>query len=180
MALGVHNFVFPLKPWLNVYKKILFFSTLLILFSFLSFKFDFHFNKAVAQPSCAHDNKTFRCVKFIKNYDGDTVTVKIPETHPLFGENIGVRILGIDTPEKNGSKPCEKERARDAQRLVENLMKNAKSIELRNVDRDKYFRVLAEVWADGKSIGDLLIKNNLAYAYDGGRKPASTNWCKIK
>jgi micrococcal nuclease len=132
---------------------------------------------ANAEVGCAHDSQTFRCVKYLKNYDGDTVTVQIPDVHPLLGKNISVRIWGIDTPEKTGRKPCEKERARDAQRLVENLMKNAKLIELRKIDRDKYFRVLAEVWVDGQSVGDVLIKNKLAYAYDGGRKPASTNWC---
>ncbi len=105
------------------------------------------------------------------------MTVEIPQVHPLLGKNISVRILGVDTPEKIGKKPCEKTRAREAQRLVENLMVRAKNIELRKVDRDKYFRVLAEVWVDGQSVGDLLIKNKLAYAYDGGRKPSSTNWC---
>ena len=63
-------------------------------------------------------------------------------------------------------------------RLVENLMKTGKTIELRNVDRDKYFRILADVWVDDKSVADILIKNRVAYAYDGGRKPASMNWCK--
>lgn len=130
------------------------------------------------EQSCTHDDTTFRCVKYLRNYDGDTVTVKIPNVHPLLGDNISVRVVGVDTPEKTGKKPCEKERARDAQRLVENLLKTAQSIELRHVERDKYFRVLAEVWADGRSIGDALIKNGLAYPYDGGRKPASLNWCR--
>jgi endonuclease YncB( thermonuclease family) len=128
---------------------------------------------------CQHDSKTFRCVKYVKNYDGDTITVKIPDVHPLIGKDISVRILGIDTPEKNGTRPCEKAKARDAQRLVENLLKRAKTVELRNVDRDKYFRILAEVWADSQSIGAILIKNKLALPYDGGRKPASTNWCEL-
>ena len=132
-----------------------------------------------SESNCAHDPKTFRCVKYVRNYDGDTVTVDIPNTHPLFGKQISVRIVGIDTPEKHGKNPCEKERARVAQRMVENLLKNAKSIELRNIDRDKYFRVLGEIWVDGKSVGDSLIKNHLAYPYDGGRKPASTDWCRV-
>lgn len=127
--------------------------------------------------SCEHDKSTFRCVKYLKNYDGDTATFDIPGVHPLLGEKASVRIRGIDTPEKNGKKPCEKDQARVAQRLVENLLKNAQSIELRNVERDKYFRILAEIWVDEKSIGDLLIKNKVAYVYDGGRKPADTNWC---
>lgn len=130
-----------------------------------------------SDQNCKHDPKTFRCVKYIRNYDGDTVTVQIPDVHPLIGKDISVRIFGVDTPEKTGRKPCEKDKARDAQRLVENLMSRAKQIELRNVDRDKYFRILAEVWVDGQSVAELLIKNHLAYSYDGGRKPANTNWC---
>ena len=146
-----------------------------ILFLFI---FSFHFSTAnEQQKNCEHDKANFRCVKYIKNYDGDTVTVDIPNTHPLIGKNISVRILGIDTPEKNGKKACEKERARDAQRLVENLMKRAQKIELRNVDRDKYFRILANVYVDDKSLSEVLIKNKLALPYDGGRKPANTNWC---
>ncbi len=129
------------------------------------------------QASCEHDAKTFRCVKYLHNYDGDTVTFEIPGVHPLLGKSISVRVLGVDTPEKNGKKPCEKDRARDAQRLVGNLLEHATSIELRNIGRDKYFRILAEVWADGKSIGPILLKNHLAYSYDGGRKLASINWC---
>lgn len=127
--------------------------------------------------SCAHDAKTFRCVKYLRNYDGDTITVEVPGVHPLLGKKISVRVVGIDTPEKTGKKPCEKDRARDAQRLVQNLLKSASTIELRNADRDKYFRILAEVWADGKSVGEILVKNGLAYRYDGGRKPASRSWC---
>ena len=56
-------------------------------------------------------------------------------------------------------------------------MKRAQKIELRNVDRDKYFRILANVYVDDKSLSEVLIKNKLALPYDGGRKPANTNWC---
>lgn len=127
--------------------------------------------------TCHHDAETFRCVKYLKNYDGDTVTFEIPDVHPLLGRGISVRVLGVDTPEKNGKKPCERQRARDAQRIVAKLLKNASSIELRRVERDKYFRILAEVWADGRSIGDVLLKNGLAYRYDGGTKPPAYSWC---
>ena len=126
---------------------------------------------------CSHDDHTFRCVKYLRNYDGDTITFNIPGVHALLGKEISVRVLGIDTPEKTGTKPCEKEKARDAQRLVENILSHGARIELRNVGRDKYFRILAEVWVDGKSVAELLTKNKLAYAYAGGRKPASVQWC---
>lgn len=134
--------------------------------------------RATTKP-CQHDAQTFRCVEYVKNYDGDTITVRIPQTHPLFGENISVRVVGIDTPEKTGKGPCEKQRARDAQRLVANLLKSKTDIELRKVARDKYFRVLAEVWIGNQSVGEILIKNKLAVPYNGGRKPASTNWCAL-
>lgn len=129
-------------------------------------------------PNCGHSPSHFRCVQYVQNYDGDTITVNIPGVHPLIGEKISVRVLGVDTAEKNGHKPCEKQKAREAQRLVENLLRHAKNIELADVQRDKYFRILAQVKADGQSISDLLLKNKLAYSYDGGRKPANYNWCK--
>ncbi len=126
---------------------------------------------------CKHDASTFRCVKYLKNYDADTITFNIPDVHPLVGEKISVRVRGLDTPEVKGKLPCEKQAARTAQRLVENLMKNAKRIDLRNVDRDKYFRILADVFVDEKSIADTIFKNNLAYHYDGGTKQ-KIDWCK--
>lgn len=129
-----------------------------------------------SQASCLHNESTFRCVKYVKNYDGDTITVDIPDIHPLLGKNISVRIRGIDTPEIKGSKSCEKETARAAKRLVESYLKRASHIELQNIDRDKYFRILADVVADGKSVSDVLIKNRLATAYDGGTKVA-VDWC---
>ena len=128
--------------------------------------------------TCTHDPATFRCVKYIRNYDGDTITFQIPGVHPLIGDNIQVRVRGFDTPEVKGKLPCEKERARDAQRLVRSLLEQAQKIELKNVERDKYFRILADVEADGKSIGPTLLKNQLAYTYDGGTK-ARVNWCSL-
>jgi micrococcal nuclease len=127
--------------------------------------------------SCVHDNTNFRCVKVLKNYDGDTITVNIPGVHPLLGEKVSVRIRGIDTAEVKGKAPCEKDAARVARNLVESLTKNAKVVHLENIERDKYFRVLADVVADGKSIKDILIKNQLAVNYEGGTKQ-KVNWCE--
>ncbi len=125
---------------------------------------------------CTHDKTTFRCVKYISNYDGDTITVKIPGAHDLFGDNVSIRIAGIDTPEIKTKNNCEKQKGRSAKKLVANLLKNAKSIELRHAKRGKYFRIVADVIADGVSISSLLIKNKLAVPYDGGTKKR-INWC---
>ncbi len=130
------------------------------------------------QKNCKHDKRTFRCVKYLKNYDADTLTVEIPGQHPLFGENISVRVNGIDSPEIKTHDSCEKQAARTAQRLVENLLKNSNQIDLLNVERDKYFRVLADVSVDGKLIKDILLSNNLAYEYHGETKK-KVDWCKV-
>lgn len=133
-------------------------------------------NSWANQSNCTHDMKTFRCVKYVRNYDADTITFDIPNVHPIIGDKISVRVRHIDTPEIKGKLPCEKEAARSAKRLIENLLKNAKRIDLENVDKDKYFRLLADVIVDGKPIKDILLKNNLAYAYEGKTKQ-KINWC---
>lgn len=125
---------------------------------------------------CDHDAKTFRCVKYIRNYDADTITFNIPNVHPLIGDKISVRVRHLDAPEIKGKLPCEKDAARTAKRLVENLLKNAKRIDLENASKDKYFRILADVRMDGKLLKDVLLKNNLAYAYEGKTKQKN-NWC---
>lgn len=128
--------------------------------------------------SCEHNKSTFRCVKAIRNYDGDTLTVRIPGVHPLIGENISVRVRGVDTPEVKGRAPCEKDTARTAKRLVHSLLRSAKRIDLVDVERDKYFRILADVIVDGRSVRDVLLKEKLAYSYDGGKK-RDVNWCEL-
>lgn len=131
-----------------------------------------------SNPACQHDRTTFRCVKYLKNYDADTITFQIHDVHPLLGDKISIRVLGVDTPEIKGHQPCEKDAARASKRLVENLLKNAKRIDLKDVARDKYFRVLADVQVDGKSLTDLLLKNGLGYRYYGKTKE-KVNWCSF-
>lgn len=145
-------------------------STFLLFLSFLT-------TPLLAFPSCQHSDTIFRCLTYLDNYDGDTVTVHIPNTHPLFGHAIKVRLIGIDTPEIKGSSPCEKEKAFYAKKYVKSLLEKAEEIELRSPARDKYFRVLGDLWFDGRSLKDLLLEKKLAIPYDGGRKP-NYNWCQ--
>jgi len=133
---------------------------------------------ASSSDVCAHDAATFRCVRFDHNYDGDTITFQIPNVHPLIGKNISVRVFGIDTPEMKGKGPCEKERAKEARDLVGSLLKSAKRVDLANLQRDKYFRILAEVMVDGSALSQKLIAAKLAYPYEGGTKE-KINWCQL-
>lgn len=100
----------------------------------------------------------FKNVEYVKNYDGDTITVNISGVHPLLGERIPIRIRNIDTEEmKTHSK-----NAIDAKLFVQVIMANAKEINLVNVSRGKYFRLVADVYVDGESLGDMLVEKGLA------------------
>ena len=71
----------------------------------------------------------------------------------------------------------EKAKGRHAKKLVKALLKNAKRIDLENIERGKYFRIVADVLIDGKNLTHYLVKNGLGYPYDGGTK-SKVNWCK--
>lgn len=118
----------------------------------------------------------FHNVKVINNYDGDTLTVNIPNVPPLFGDNMRVRLLGIDTPEMKGK--CEKEHmlAMAAKELIHNITRDNPSVSLLNTQRDKYFRVLADVQTSVGDLATILLENGLAVPYDGGTK--EKNWCE--
>ena len=82
---------------------------------------------------------------------------------------------GIDTPEIRGKCQYEKNLALDARDFVRNKLADAKEIKLTNLQRGKYFRVVANVLVDGVSLEQELLDNKLAYRYDGGKK---LSWCK--
>lgn len=108
-------------------------------------------------------------------YDGDTFRVNIKDYPRIVGQRMAIRIKGIDTPEIRGKCVKEKELAQKAKQMTVSLLKGAKVIELRNIKRGKYFRLLADVYVDGVSVGCELIKSGLAIKYNGGTK---SEWCK--
>ncbi len=128
---------------------------------------------------CKHSETELHCVKFIKNYDGDTLTVNIPNAPAFFAKKAKVRILGIDTAEIKTKAPCEKKMAKLAKEFVEKRLKRAKRIDLKKIGHDKYFRILAKVIYDGKNIGDELIQAKLAIPYEG-KKKAKVDWCRFQ
>ncbi len=112
---------------------------------------------------------------FVRAYDGDTMTVNIPNTLPIIGDEISVRIKHIDTPEIYGKCQAEKDAAHAARDAVIAMIGKCSVITLHHVERDKYFRILAEVDIDGLDVGSSLIKRGLAVQYEGGTKTHS--WC---
>jgi micrococcal nuclease len=112
--------------------------------------------------------------KVISVYDGDTFRVDIESLPPIVGKNIPIRLNGVDTPEIQGKCQYEKDLALKARDFVRSKLANATEIKLTNLQRGKYFRVVANVLVDGVSLEQDLLENKLAYKYTGGEK---SSWC---
>jgi len=108
-------------------------------------------------------------------YDADTFRVNIKGWPAVVGLNMPVRVNGIDAAEIRGKCPEEKSLAKQARLFTVNFLKGG-TVELHNITRGYYFRFAADVFVNGKSLGDALIKAGHARFYDGKSKRAE--WCK--
>jgi micrococcal nuclease len=111
----------------------------------------------------------------ISVYDGDTFRVNIKGYPPVIGENIAIRINGVDTPEIRGKCERENQLAIKARNFTRLKLSKGNVIELRNVKRGKYFRIAADVYIDNVNLGQILINANLAKKYSKNQKKGS--WC---
>ena len=107
------------------------------------------------------DVKVSRLLRVI---DGDTFACDIDEHSAIAGKNISIRLRGINTPELRSKDPEERLSAIFEKQRLSDLLTNARVIELRNIDRDKYFRIDADVYIDGEP---LLPKLNQQYLTGG-------------
>ena len=107
------------------------------------------------------DVKVSRLLRVI---DGDTFACDIDEHSAIAGKNISIRLRGINTPELRSKDPEERLSAIFEKQRLSDLLTNARVIELRNIDRDKYFRIDADVYIDGEP---LLPKLNPQYLFLG-------------
>lgn len=126
-------------------------------------------------PKFSFNGQTFLC-RVIKVYDGDSITGIIRYHFDYF--KISIRLSGIDTCEKTSKDEKIKAKAIEAKnRLIELLnfgKKDCCIVFIRCYEFDKYGRVLADLHLDpntnSETIQDILIKENLAYKYDGNSK----------
>jgi endonuclease YncB( thermonuclease family) len=127
----------------------------------------------ITLPASAQDRATVAEVTSI--YDGDTFRATIAGWPPIVGERMPVRVKGIDTPELRGKCRAETLKARKAKQATVAALRAARRIELRDIERDKYFRLLATVWLDGRSLGPDLIAAGHAVKWAGRRHDG---WCR--
>jgi len=114
--------------------------------------------------------------KVVKIYDGDTITIaaKLPNTDgPIY--RFSVRLNGIDTPEVKGKSVAERDLAKHAKAALNELL-YGKIVELRNVENEKYGRILADVYVGDIHVNQWMITENFAVSYDGGKKQRPDNW----
>lgn len=109
-------------------------------------------------------------VNVISVMDGDTIKVKYN------GELKKVRYLLIDTPEMYHKQLGEQPYGREAQSKNREILNHAKNVSLEfdvGDKEDKYGRLLAYVYADGKSVQEQLVAEGLArvgYIYQPNTK----------
>jgi endonuclease YncB( thermonuclease family) len=116
--------------------------------------------------------------RVIKVYDGDTITIasKLPfKESPLY--RLSVRLNGIDTPEIKGKDEDEKTAAKMTRDALSSLIFN-KYVTLKNIQSEKYGRILADVYLGELHLNEWLIKEKYAVRYDGGTKVSPASWLK--
>jgi len=107
-------------------------------------------------------------------YDADTFRVNITGWPDVIGKHMSIRVLGVDAPEIRGKCDAEKKAARLAKQFTVEKLRQASVIELRNIKRGKYFRILADVYVDNENLADALIKTQHGRPYNGGKRQG---WC---
>ncbi|PAL18293.1 thermonuclease family protein [Peribacillus simplex] len=111
-----------------------------------------------ADSSNEEKGKTFTA-EIIKVIDGDTVKIKMTN-----GNEETVRLLLIDTPETvHPSKPVQPF-GPEASKFAKELMPSGSKVEVETGigERDKYGRLLAYFYVDGKMVNKLLLEKGLA------------------
>ena len=126
------------------------------------------------------DTETFipqiRFAKVIKVYDGDTITVaaKLPFKESAI-YRFSVRLRSIDSPEIKGQSEKECELAIVARDALHSLI-FGKIIELRHNGKEKYGRLLADLYVNDLHVNKWMVNNGYAVKYDGGRKVRGDGW----
>ena len=117
-----------------------------------------------------------RFAKVVKVYDGDTITVasKLPfNESPIY--RFSVRLRSIDSPEIKGESEKECNLAIQSRDALHTLI-FGKIIELRNNGKEKYGRLLADLYYNEIHINKWMVDNGYAVKYDGGKKSRGVDW----
>lgn len=98
-----------------------------------------------------------------KVIDGDTIVVDVDLGFSIHLRDQYLRLARINTPELKGSTKTAGLKSKDA--LASKLANKKIYIKTRKVEKDKYGRILAEVYADDECVNDWLLQEGLAVPY---------------
>ena len=115
--------------------------------------------------------------RVIKVYDGDTITIasKVPNLKHSLIYKFSVRLNGIDSPEIKSNNKDEKTIAIKARNALSNKILQ-KDVYLKNIKKEKYGRLLCDVYLDKENINEWMIEERYAVNYDGGTKNSPDSW----
>ena len=103
--------------------------------------------------------------ELVRVKDGDTFVVTVPSWPAIVGYEIPVRVRGINSPEIHSKRPENKKLAIKAKNFTSDALWQAKIITIKDIARDNFFRIDADVYVDGKSLAEMLLKAGLAKKY---------------
>jgi micrococcal nuclease len=86
---------------------------------------------------------------------------------------VSIRLFGVDAPEQGDRAKCGQERvwAKRAKVRVQELLHGRVTLDLHGID--EFGRLLATVrLQDGRDLGQVLLKENLARPYEPGHRPS--------
>lgn len=144
------------------------------------------YNESILPPPTIHWDDTVEFTfpitggQVIKVYDGDTITIaaKLPFVgSPLY--RLSVRLNGIDTPELTSKYSEEKICAGLARDSVAELILH-KEITLKNIQTEKYGRILADVYLGDLCVNEWIVRERLGVRYDGGTKHKPVSWKRYR
>jgi len=156
-----------------------FFVVLLALFSvFAAHIFEKNKDKKAEKQNYGNLLVTFPLYNSVRDSDTFSVDVKnyLPDFPYIFRHGIIVQLNHINTPKLNGH--CEKERelASQAKRFLENALRSAERIELKEMERSETcFCIIARVYVDDKDLAGELIRVNLGVP--SFKRTTQNDWC---
>jgi micrococcal nuclease len=115
--------------------------------------------------------------KVVKVYDGDTITIasKLTNDKNSIIYRFSIRLKGIDSPEIKSKVEKEKKLAEISRDALHSLI-YGKIITLKNINTEKYGRVLADIYIENLHINNWMIESHYAIPYNGGTKIRPSSW----
>tara|TARA_X000001382_G_scaffold126240_1_gene112621 strand:+ start:1018 stop:1377 length:360 start_codon:yes stop_codon:yes gene_type:complete len=113
--------------------------------------------------------REYKISEVVKVVDGDTIDVII-DLGFYIGVKKRVRFYGIDTWESRTRNLEEKAKGLLAKAFTRDELLKSECTTLKSHGLGKYGRVLGEIYCDGVSLNEKLVKEGHGYEYHGGKK----------